>query len=584
MLIKFLKHTGAARKGQEADPDARRAIAYLLGAVVLKPRAAGGPRVPTRRATKPIHISGEAWLVSRTCAALPFQHRYASGVIAFDADDIDIAAWTQGDPALRGMTEALMRDFEDLAFAGIPEAHRPEVLWVAHTDKRRLELNFLFARAVMDSRGRLRAINPKPPEKIGIAMWEAFRDSWNHRHGWADPQAPERHRDLKLPGSVISTPPRDIEGNPTFDIRQELAIEIGTEIDLGGIASRDDVLTWLEGQGHRIKRKGRDYISVECLLSRDRSEPPDAPARYARAIRLRGDLFDQRFTSPAWLDDCGWTAGGLAPERRDMRGAADELARLRALRAAHHRDRLGWPEQAPEPEPEAPDDIEGLTCAWAPPAPDSPTGIRAKARRPSFDETRLPEDLIAKLRFVDYRTGRMWLQDGSSIEDLEDRLKAHSRSHDTIRLIIAQARLKRWSGISARGDAAFLREVTRVAFAEGLEIAGRDAGMDRIVQDELARLRAARDQTEVPHSTIGTPKAPERAQAPEAPDVAPGREGNPATPWLEEHMGRDTLISRTLAMLTGRHDADAGMPGSLPDIEPEDHVDRDDADESMSGP
>ena len=584
MLIKFLKHTGAARKGQEADPDARRAIAYLLGAVVLKPRAAGGPRVPTRRATKPIHISGEAWLVSRTCAALPFQHRYASGVIAFDADDIDIAAWTQGDPALRGMTEALMRDFEDLAFAGIPEAHRPEVLWVAHTDKRRLELNFLFARAVMDSRGRLRAINPKPPEKIGIAMWEAFRDSWNHRHGWADPQAPERHRDLKLPGSVISTPPRDIEGNLTFDIRQELAIEIGTEIDLGGIASRDDVLTWLEGQGHRIKRKGRDYISVECLLSRDRSEPPDAPARYARAIRLRGDLFDQRFTSPAWLDECGWTAGGLAPERRDMRGAADALARLRALRAAHHRDRLGWPEQAPDPEPEAPDDIEGLTCAWAPPAPDSPTGIRAKARRPSFDETRLPEDLIAKLRFVDYRTGRMWLQDGSSIEDQELRLKAHSRSHDTIRLIIAQARLKRWSGISARGDAAFLREVTRVAFAEGLEIAGRDAGMDEIVQDELARLRAARDQTEVPHSTAGTPKAPERAQAPEAPDVAPGREGNPATPWLEEHMGRDTLISRTLAMLTGRHDADAGMPGSLPDIEPEDHVDRDDADESMSGP
>ena len=79
MLIKFLKHTGAARKGQEADPDARRAIAYLLGKVVLKPRAAGGPKVPTPRATKPIHISGEAWLVSRTCAALPFQHAMPRG-------------------------------------------------------------------------------------------------------------------------------------------------------------------------------------------------------------------------------------------------------------------------------------------------------------------------------------------------------------------------------------------------------------------------------------------------------------------------------------------------------------------------
>ena len=92
MLIKFLKHTGAAGKGQEADPDARRAIAYLLGKVVLKPRAAGGPKVPTPRATLPIPLSREAWLVSQTCAALPFQHRYASGVIAFDTGDIDIAA------------------------------------------------------------------------------------------------------------------------------------------------------------------------------------------------------------------------------------------------------------------------------------------------------------------------------------------------------------------------------------------------------------------------------------------------------------------------------------------------------------
>ncbi|WP_423206599.1 hypothetical protein [Paracoccus yeei] len=49
-------------------------------------------------------------------------------------------------------------------------------------------------------------------------------------------------------------------------------------------------------------------------------------------------------------------------------------------------------------------------------------------------------------------------------------------------------------------------------------------------------------------------------------------------------MDHDTLISTTLAMLTGRHDADAVLPGSLPDIEPEDHVDRDDAEGSMSGP
>ena len=166
MLIKFLKHTGAAQDGQPGDPDARLAIDYLQGEMVLKPERAGSPKVWIKRATAPIPISGNAWLISQTCAALPFQHRYASGVIAFDRHDIDIAAWTAGDVALHGLTDALMRDFEDTAFAGIPEEHRPEVLWNAHTDKRRLELNFLFARAVLDSQGRLKAINPNPTRRM----------------------------------------------------------------------------------------------------------------------------------------------------------------------------------------------------------------------------------------------------------------------------------------------------------------------------------------------------------------------------------------------------------------------------------
>ncbi len=73
MLIRFLKHTGAARKGQEADPDARRAIAYLLGKVVLKPKAAGGPKVPTppRYPSAPSVGRGLAGQPDLRCPALP---------------------------------------------------------------------------------------------------------------------------------------------------------------------------------------------------------------------------------------------------------------------------------------------------------------------------------------------------------------------------------------------------------------------------------------------------------------------------------------------------------------------------------
>lgn len=277
MLIKFFVYTGAAVDDQPADPDARRAIDYFLGEVVLKPERYGGPKVKTRRSTAPILLSGQDWLVSQTCADLPFDHRYAAGAIVFHADDIDIAAWTAGTPALRGVTEALMPDFEDTAFAGIPEDHCPEVLWVAHTDKGRLELNFLFARAVPDHKGKLKAINPKPPVKTATALWDAFRDSWNCREGWADPMAPERKRDLKLPGALISTPARDFEGNATFDIRQELTIEISHQIESGTITCRDDVLHWLKDQGHRIKQHGqrlylgRMYLAAGPLWSLERA-------------------------------------------------------------------------------------------------------------------------------------------------------------------------------------------------------------------------------------------------------------------------------------------------------------------------
>ena len=385
---------------------------------------------------------------------------------------------------------------------------------------------------------------------------------------------------------MISSPARDIEGNPIFDIREELDMAVGMEIERGRIASRNDVLAWLEAQGHRIKRKGKNYISVECLLPPERGGLRNAPNRYAKAIRLCGDLFDQRFTSPAWLDECGWNDGGLPPQRRDMRGAAATLDRLRALRAAHHRERLGWPEEAPDPEPDAEDEIEGTTCAWSPPLPTlgRQPDTRTKPRRPTFDEARLPEDLIAKLRFVDYRKRRIWLQDGSSVEDQEIRLKAHSRSHDTIRLMIAQAQLKRWSGISVRGDAAFLRNATRLAFAAGIEIAGRSEDMDRIVQAELKLLRAKQDAAKDADADM-VPDARDGAEPPVPDEGASKVDADQPLPWFEDETDWDDFRAKLALKAKPRRipeaeaeaEAEAFLFTRVFDVNPDDDALQDDA-------
>ncbi|MCJ8140126.1 LPD7 domain-containing protein [Falsirhodobacter halotolerans] len=525
MLIKFLKHTGAANN----DPDARRAIDYLMGETVLKPDSDTGDMVPTRRARAPIHLSGNCALVQRTCTALPFKHRYTSAVIAFDRDDIDVAAFEIGDPGVRALCEEVMQDFEDTAFAGIPEEMRPATLWIAHTDKGRLELNVLFPRAVMTPKGKLKAINPKPPGKAHEDLWDAFRDSWNMRTGWVDPLHPGRRRSLKLPGSVISARCRNIDSDPEFDIREEITWDIDelivremtapgeatddkkpkAELKAKRITCRDDVILWLEEQGAQINRVGKDYISVKMPV---RPGPHEVtPITFGKPIRLRGDLFDQRFTSVDWLESVGWFGRDDLAPRRDMRRAKGDLKRLREARAAEQRTRFGWEDRDVDgPDAALTDEntveIEDTTFGRCPLDQDDPEAVspgqtdadraraawRAQVRRWAWQDLYGPkvlsDDLAGLLRYVDSRTRTVWLQDGSCIRDRDTRLVAEDSTTATILVMIAQARAKGWSGLSIRGDELFLREAVRLAVAEGMAVGGRDADMDAIIRDELAKM------------------------------------------------------------------------------------------------
>ncbi|WP_405402600.1 LPD7 domain-containing protein [Paracoccus sp. Ld10] len=576
MLVKFLPHTGARNLKAgitKPDTDARGAVRYLLADIVLKPVDHTGERKPVRRARPPVRLSGDEKRLRQLCANLTFKHRYASGVIAFAKGDIAIDAFEEGDLAVRGVCDDIMQDFEDTAFAGIPQDYRPEVLWVAHTDKGRLELNFLFARAVSDGAGRVKAINPKPPGSNGNDLWSAFRDSWNARQGWDDPLDQSHHRDLKLPDNVLANPRRNIEGGREYEDAESISFDIGSAVDYGLVACRDDAIAWLQGQDYRINRIGKDYISVCPSLRRTSSQM--GPFTYGKPIRLRGDLFDIRFTSLEWLTECGYKDGGLPPARRDMSGAEAQLARLRTARARHHQIRLGWPDDdVMDPAAEITDDtvisdgasteaeMDGLVCAWRKPArppspplapkaliapPDDLSGgpfesasshadekvaddpqeaMRTRIRRLIWQDLYhrgvISDELAGKLRYVDGRTRTVWLQDGSSIRDTGARLTVRERTHDTLRLMFAQATAKGWSRISVRGDEEFLREAARYAVAQGIEIAGRNDAMDAVVQDEVGKLvqpdRAAPGYGEAFPSIPGEPDPQEAGDDRVAPE------------------------------------------------------------------
>jgi hypothetical protein len=86
----------------------------------------------------------------------------------------------------------------------------------------------------------------------------------------------------------------------------------GTEVDAGRVKDRDGVVRYLEGLGHKIPRKGKDYITVLDSTSGDR-------------LRLKVGLYQQK----------GWNP-------RDM-----EAPRIRYGRKEPPQER----EQAPELDP-----------------------------------------------------------------------------------------------------------------------------------------------------------------------------------------------------------------------------------------
>ena len=163
MHIKFLAHgTG----------DPRRAVAYLTGV-----NDYNGLR---RESVKVLR--GNPSLVGELAANLRTVHRYTSGVIA----------WSHVDAPTPAEIEAVLHDFERVAFAGLSY---DQYAWSAiqHVDNDGSTHVHVIAPRVELRSGR--ALNIAPPG--WESSFDPVRDAWNHAKGWARPDDPARARALQ---------------------------------------------------------------------------------------------------------------------------------------------------------------------------------------------------------------------------------------------------------------------------------------------------------------------------------------------------------------------------------------------------
>lgn len=304
MLIKFFKNGQGGGAGPVDYLIEREVVAYDDNRNAL--RDSDGNIVMFKREPLPEVLRGDPDQTRHLIDACAHQWNYRAGVLSFTGED----APTQ----LQQRT--VMNAFEDLAFAGLQPDQR-SILWVRHSHEDRVELHFVTPRMELTTGRSLNIASPGYQK-----TYDALRDVLNKEHGWNDPQAPERAREVR---SLIESVTRG-EG------REQIHDWILNRIESGKIRDRIGMIEHLTRAGFDIPRSGKNYITVL---------DPESNERW----RLKGDIFREDWARQNTVERTAERTG-REPSRSGSRLDAISLEDLRERlhditerRATYNRER-----------------------------------------------------------------------------------------------------------------------------------------------------------------------------------------------------------------------------------------------------
>ncbi len=183
---------------------------------------------------------------------------YVCGVLSFEEENIS-----------EDLKVKIMADFEEMLFAGIELTNRPPLMWVEHTDKGRLELNYLTFNALADGRSFTAYF-----DKTDRKLFNTFSEIINYENDFSSPL-----EKLDKRNTLINTPNPQIPKNKKLII-ENLNNEIMGQILIGELADRNEVIKHIESKGYKINRVRKNAISIKL-------ENDDKP------IVLKGDIYEE---------------------------------------------------------------------------------------------------------------------------------------------------------------------------------------------------------------------------------------------------------------------------------------------------
>ncbi len=206
-------------------------------------------------------LKGDANLTKSLLLSLTQKHKACVGCLSFEEPNID-----------ESLKYELMESFENALLTESMQ-NRYNILWVEHTDKGRLELNFVIPRIDLITQ---KAFTPYY-HSADITRIDIWKDYTNLKHAFTNPKDLEKQQISNYHNT--KTP----QGKAIFKNYKELDNYLYNAVTQGLLNSRAEIIELLQASNYEITRQGKDYISVKL--------PNQQKAR-----RLKGIIYDERFT------------------------------------------------------------------------------------------------------------------------------------------------------------------------------------------------------------------------------------------------------------------------------------------------
>jgi hypothetical protein len=204
-------------------------------------------------------LRGDKWLTLSLINAIEFKHKVTFGSLNFTEKNLPDKIKTD-----------IMNRFEKMLLAGLERDKNYNILWVEHTDKENLELNFVIPKIELQS---LKSLQPYY-HKADLSRVDTFKEIINLEYDLSDPNDPAR-------GSRISGSRKKKE---LFKSIQELDEIVQEQVLNGRLNSRDEIIAYLRENGVEVPKISQEYISVKL---------PEAKSNK----RLKGAVYNERFAS-----------------------------------------------------------------------------------------------------------------------------------------------------------------------------------------------------------------------------------------------------------------------------------------------